>query len=42
MSQDPYVLSTWRLDRSRTRNKFGAAGNLPNIITHAKFEINFI
>jgi len=26
---------------SRTQTKFGMAGNLPNVITHAKFEINW-
>jgi len=36
-----YVDPTWRLDRSSDRTKFGRAGNLPNVITHAKFHIDW-
>jgi len=32
---------TLRLDRSSDPNKFGRASNLPNVITHAKFQINW-
>jgi len=36
-----YVAPTWRLDRSSDPTKFGRAGNLLNVITHAKCEINW-
>jgi len=40
-SQFPYMLPPRGvLTIHRIQTKFGKAGNLPHIITHAKFEIN--
>jgi len=40
-SQYPYMLTPRGVSTAhQTRIKFGRAGNLPNVITHAKFEIN--
>jgi len=36
-----YVAPTWRLDAHRTRTNFVRVGDLPYVITHAKFEINW-
>jgi len=41
-SQYPYMLTPRGvLTAYRTQTKFGKAGNLPNVITHAKFQIDW-
>jgi len=41
MSQDPYMLPPCGVSTAHPiRTNFGRAGELPNVITHAKCEIN--
>jgi len=40
--QDPYMLPPRGGSTAHwTQTKFAKSGNLPNVITHAKFEINW-